>query len=134
MGSNSLVREDPKRRGLLFCATERGVNVSFDDGAHWQSLRLNLPATSVRDIIVKDDDLAVGTHGRGFWVLDDITSLRQLTTSVSSQPVILYQPQRATRVRFGTYPDSPVPPDEPGGQNPPDGAIINYLNVLSYLD
>jgi len=120
------VREDPKRRGLLFCATENAVNVSFDDGAHWQSLRLNLPSTSVRDIIVKEDDLAVGTHGRGFWVLDDITPLRQLTGSLSGQPVILYQPQRATRVRWGMYPDSPIPPDEPGGENPPDGAIINY--------
>jgi photosystem II stability/assembly factor-like uncharacterized protein len=120
------IREDPKRRGLLFCATERMVHVSFDDGAHWQSLRLNLPATSVRDIIVKDDDLAVGTHGRGFWVLDDITPLRQLSSSLATSPVILYKPQQATRVRWGMYPDSPIPPDEPGGTNPPDGAIINY--------
>jgi hypothetical protein len=120
------VREDPKRRGLLFCASERTVHVSFDDGAHWQSLRLNLPATSVRDIIVKDDDLAVGTHGRGFWVLDDITPLRQLTPSLAASSVILYKPQQATRVRWGMYPDSPIPPDEPGGTNPPDGAIINY--------
>ena len=72
------VREDPERKGLLFAAAEKGVYVSFDDGANWESLRLNLPATSVRDLIIKGDDLVVATHGRGFWILDNITPLRQL--------------------------------------------------------
>ncbi len=79
----NVVREDPKRKGLLFAGTEREVYVSFDDGDHWQSLRLNMPATSIRDLIVKDDDLAVATHGRGFWILDDITPLRQIDAKVT---------------------------------------------------
>ena len=74
----NVVREDPKRKGLLFAGTETQVYVSFDDGDHWQSLRLNMPATSIRDLVIKDDDLVVGTHGRGFWILDDITPLRQI--------------------------------------------------------
>ena len=75
----NVVREDTQRKGLLFAGTERAVYVSFDDGDNWQSLRLNMPATSIRDLIIKDDDLAVATHGRGFWILDNITPLRQLT-------------------------------------------------------
>ncbi len=120
------VREDPVRKGLLYAGSERAVYVSFDDGEHWQSLRLNMPATSIRDLVIKDDDLVVGTHGRSFWILDDITPLRQISATLSGQPVILYKPQQAWRVRFSTYTDTPVPPDEPAGQNPPDGAIINY--------
>jgi photosystem II stability/assembly factor-like uncharacterized protein len=121
------VREDPVRKGLLFAGTETQVYVSFDDGEHWQSLRLNMPATSIRDIIVKGDDLVAGTHGRGIWILDDITPLRQL---VSPQPSdlspVLFKPQVAYRVRQNTNTDTPIPPDEAAGKNPPDGAIINY--------
>jgi photosystem II stability/assembly factor-like uncharacterized protein len=121
------VREDPVRKGLLFAGTERAVHVSFDDGEHWQSLRLNMPATSIRDLIVKDDDLVVGTHGRSFWILDDITPLRQLDAAAADKGVILFRPQTAIRVRWNMNTDTPLPPDEPAGQNPPDGAIINYF-------
>jgi hypothetical protein len=119
------IREDPKKKGLLFAGSERGVYVSFDDGEHWQSLRLNMPTSSIRDLVIKDDDLVVGTHGRSFWILDDITSLRQLTTQMT-QRVILYKPQTATRVRWDMWTDTPLPQEEPAGQNPPDGAIIDY--------
>jgi len=129
----NVVKEDPLRKGLLFAGSERAVYVSFDDGANWQSLRLNMPATSIRDLVIKDDDLVIATHGRSFWILDDITALRQLPTmnagldnvSLSSLN-ILFKPQTATRVRWSMYSDTPVPPDEPAGQNPPDGAIINF--------
>ena len=124
--NTNAVREDPKRKGLLFAATERTVYVSFDDGDRWQSLRLNLPATSVRDVIVKDDDLAIGTHGRGFWILDDITPLRQLDDKVVGSNAHLFEPETAYRVRWNVNSDTPLPPDEPAGQNPPDGAIIDY--------
>ena len=124
--NTNAVREDPKRKGLLFVGTERTVYVSFDDGDHWQSLRLNLPATSVRDVIVKDNDLAIGTHGRGFWILDDITPLRQLDDKVVAGNANLFEPELAYRVRWNTNSDTPLPPDEPAGQNPPDGAILNY--------
>jgi len=120
------VREDPQRKGLLFAGSERAVYVSFDDGAHWQSLRLNMPASSIRDLVIKGDDIVVGTHGRSFWILDDITPLRQINTSLMSQSTILYKPQTAVRVRWNMNPDTPLPQEEPGGQNPPDGAIINY--------
>jgi len=121
-----VVREDPARKGLLFAGTEREVYVSFDDGDHWQSLRLNMPASSIRDLIVKDDDLAVATHGRGFWILDDITPLRQLDAKAMAADAFLFRPQTATRVRWNMNTDTPLPPDEPAGQNPPEGAIINY--------
>ena len=120
------VREDPKRKGLLFAGTERTVYVSFDDGDHWQSLRLNLAATSIRDITIKNDDLAIGTHGRGFWILDDITPLRQIDDKVLSSGAYLFAPELAYRVRWNTNSDTPLPPDTPTGQNPPDGAILNY--------
>ena len=120
------VREDTKRKGLLFAGTERTVYVSFDDGDHWQSLRLNLPATSVRDLIIKDDDLAIGTHGRGFWILDDITPLRQIDDKALAANAYLFAPELAYRVRWNTNSDTPLPPDVPAGQNPPDGAILNY--------
>jgi photosystem II stability/assembly factor-like uncharacterized protein len=121
----NVVREDPRRKGLLFAGTERAVYVSFDDGGNWQSLRLNMPTGSVRDLIVKGDDLVAATHGRGFWILDDITPLRQLGPG---RVVIatLYRPQFARRVRWDTNTDTPLPPDFPAGENPPDGAIINY--------
>jgi hypothetical protein len=125
-GVVNTVREDPKRKGLLFAGTEQTVYVSFDDGDHWQSLRLNLPPSSVRDLVIKDDDLLAGTHGRGFWILDDISPLRQLSTATAAQPVVLFKPALATRVRWNLNPDTPIPPDEPTGANPPDGAIIDY--------
>ncbi|HSC26656.1 MAG TPA: hypothetical protein VLD67_05250 [Vicinamibacterales bacterium] len=125
-GPVNTVREDPKRRGLLYASTERGVYVSFDDGARWQSLRLNLPATSVRDLIVKDDDLAVATHGRGFWILDDISPLRQLDPDVAARDAVLFKPADAWRVRWNLSTDMPWPKDEPTLPNPPEGAPINY--------
>jgi photosystem II stability/assembly factor-like uncharacterized protein len=127
------VREDPKKRGLLFAATERAVYVSLDDGANWQSLRLNMGVTSVRDLIVKDDDLVCATHGRGFWILDDITPLRQMGPQPtiakavdSDADAVLFKPTTAWRVRWNTSTDMPWPKEEPTGENPPDGAIINY--------
>ena len=92
----------------------------------WQSLRNNLPASSVRDVIVKGDDLAIGTHGRGFWVLDDITPLRQLTPQTLDEAAFLFKPQVAHRVRWDQNTDTPLPPDTPAAENPPDGAVINY--------
>jgi photosystem II stability/assembly factor-like uncharacterized protein len=120
------VREDPVRRGLLFAGTERQAYVSFDDGEHWQSLRLNMPASSVRDIIIKNDDLVAATHGRGFWILDDITPLRQIDTKLLNAPAYLFKPQTAIRVRWDMNTDTPLPPDFPAGANPPDGAVIDY--------
>ncbi|HLW34579.1 MAG TPA: hypothetical protein VKS98_02875 [Chthoniobacterales bacterium] len=124
------VREDPDRKGLLFAAAEKGVYVSFDDGANWESLRLNMPATSVRDVIIKSDDLIAATHGRGFWVLDNITPLRQANPpswGPGRTGDSLFKPQTAVRVRFSLNPDTPLPPDEPAGENPPDGAMIDYF-------
>ncbi len=121
-----VVREDPERKGLLFAGTEREVYVSFDDGDHWQSLRLNMPATSIRDLLVKGDDLIAATHGRGFWILDDVTPLRQLGSPSVDSKAFLYRPETAIRVRWDMNTDTPLPPDVPAGENPPDGAIINY--------
>ena len=120
------VKEDPKRKGLLFAGSETAVYVSFDDGDHWQSLRLKMPATSIRDLVIKDDDLVVGTHGRSFWILDNITSLRQLIAGIDTKASWLFQPQQAYRVRWNQYPDTPVPQEEATGENPPDGAMIDY--------
>ena len=126
----NVVREDPKTRGLLFAGTEREVYVSFNDGDDWRPLSLNLPRTSVRDLIVHGDDLAIATHGRGFWILDNMTPLRELAR-VSPQPVALspahlYRPQIAIRLRRDNWTDTPLPPEFPAGSNPPDGAIIDY--------
>ena len=126
-GVVNAVREDTQRRGLLFAGTEQAVYVSFDDGDEWRSLRLNMPATSIRDLVVKDDDLVIGTHGRSFWILDDITPLRQVGSRVAAAAVHLYRPQDAWRVRWNMNTDTPLPADEPAGENPPDGAIINYV-------
>jgi photosystem II stability/assembly factor-like uncharacterized protein len=120
------VREDPQRKGLLFAGTERAVYVSFDDGDEWQPLRLNMPASSIRDLVIHGDDLVVGTHGRSFWILDDITPLRQLDSEVSSSSAFLFQPADSIRYQRNANTDTPLPPDEPLGQNPPDGAIIDY--------
>src|SRR5207237_10190334 len=117
--------EDLERKGLLFAGTEKCVYVSLDDGAKWESLRLNLPATSVRDLIIKNDDLVVATHGRGFWILDNITPLRQF--SQNQHDNLLFKPQTALRVRSNVNTDTPLPPDEPAGENPPDGAMIDYF-------
>ncbi|MBV8497078.1 MAG: glycosyl hydrolase, partial [Gammaproteobacteria bacterium] len=116
------VREDPRRRGLLYAGTELGVYVSFDDGAHWQPLQLNLPVTPVHDLVVKDDDLVAATHGRSFWILDDVTPLRQLEPGAAAQ-FRLYRPERAYRLHF---PDE-VNRRRPVGENPPSGAIIDYV-------
>ena len=125
-GPVDTVREDPAAKGLLFAGTENSVWVSFDNGDHWQSLQLNLPHTSMRDLWIHKDDLLVGTHGRSFWVLDDITPLRQ-TAAAANVSVFLFKPASAYRVRRDTNTDTPLPPDEPAGQNPPDGAVIDYV-------
>jgi photosystem II stability/assembly factor-like uncharacterized protein len=125
-GIANSVREDPVRKGLLYCGTEQAVYFSIDDGDNWQPLRLNMPATSIRDLVVKDDDLVVGTHGRSLWILDDITPLRQIAANTTSQVAVLFAAQRATRVKRSLHTDTPFPPEEPAGENPPDGAIINY--------
>ncbi len=122
----NVVREDPYRKGLLFAGSENAVYVSFDDGEQWQTLRMNMPATSIRDLVIKDDDLVLGTHGRGFWILDNITPLRQLSAKLVAEKTILYKPQTAIRIRWNMNTDTPLPQEEPAGQNPPDGAIIDY--------
>jgi photosystem II stability/assembly factor-like uncharacterized protein len=125
-GAVNVVREDHHRKGLLFAGTEREVYASFDDGERWQSLRLNMPATSIRDLVIKDDDLVVGTHGRSFWILDDITPLRQIDGAIVGSDAHLFRPAQAWRVRWNMNVDTPLPPEEPAGENPPDGAIIHY--------
>jgi photosystem II stability/assembly factor-like uncharacterized protein len=120
------VREDPARKGLLFAGSETSVYVSFNDGDSWQALQLNLPHTSMRDLAIHGDDLIVATHGRSFWILDDITPLRQLNDQIPKSPAFLFQPQEALRWRWNRNPDTPLPPETPAGQNPPDGAIIDY--------
>jgi len=116
------VREDPKRRGLLYAGTERGVYVSFDDGAHWRSLQINLPITPVHDLVIKNDDLVIATHGRSFWILDDVSPLRQFADSVAAEDVHLYQPATAYRVHTGEAPAKLFF----AGTNPPNGAVIYY--------
>ena len=116
------VREDPKRRGLLYAGTELGVYVSFDDGAHWQPLQLNLPTSPIHDLVVKDDDLVVATHGRSFWVLDDLAPLRQVNDEIAQSDMKLYQPQTAIRLH---YPEE-IDTHQAAGTNPPPGAIIDY--------
>jgi len=120
------VRADPVRKGLLFAGSETSVWVSFDDGDHWQSLQLNLPHTSMRDLWIQNSDLIVATHGRSIWILDDINPLRQIDKDTAGNSVVLFKPAPAYRVRQTTYSDTPIPPDEPLGQNPPDGAVIDY--------
>jgi photosystem II stability/assembly factor-like uncharacterized protein len=118
------VREDAVRKGLLFAGSENQVYYSIDAGENWQSLKLNMPATSIRDLVIKDDDLVLGTHGRSFWILDNITPLRQIQTKDLTSK--LFKPQTATRVRWNMNTDTPLPPEEPAGENPPDGAMIDY--------
>ncbi len=121
-----VVREDPKRKGLLYAGTEMGIYVSFDDGNNWQSLQLNLPISSIRDLIVKDDDIVVATHGRSFWILDDIAPLRELEPGIAASEVHLFKPALAIRLRKNESRDTPLPPETPAGKNPPTGAVIDY--------
>jgi photosystem II stability/assembly factor-like uncharacterized protein len=121
-----VVREDSKRKRLLFAGTEFGVKVSFDDGQHWQPLQLNLPATSVRDIDVHGDDLAIATHGRAFWILDNITPLRQVAEAKIKGGPFFYQPAAAIRVDHDPFPSTRIPVDEPTAKNSPEGAMLDY--------
>ncbi len=129
---STAIREDPRKKGLLYASTETQVWVSFDDGDHWHSLRLNMPAISVRDIEVKDDasclcsDLVAGTHGRGFWILDNLTPLRQMTEAAAASDAYLFKPGIGIRIRFGTNDPTPWPPELLAGENPPNGAIVDY--------
>jgi photosystem II stability/assembly factor-like uncharacterized protein len=126
------IREDPRRRGLLYASTDAQVWVSFDDGDNWEALRLNMPAISVRDLFLKDDstclcsDLIAGTHGRGFWILDDVTPLRQAAEARAAKTAYLFKPTTAVRVRFATNDPTPWPPELAAGENPPPGGIIDY--------
>jgi photosystem II stability/assembly factor-like uncharacterized protein len=124
--SINVVRADPQRQGLLFAGSERSVYVSFDDGAHWQPLKQNLPPTSVRDITIHDRDLVIATHGRGIWVLDDISSLRQLDAAAEQASAWLFAPAPAYRLRVPQFTGTPLPKDEPLAANPPVGAVIEY--------
>jgi hypothetical protein len=120
------IKEDPVRRGLLVAGTERGVHVSFDDGDNWQSLQLNMPATSMRDFEIYGNDLIVATHGRGFWIIDDISPLRQLGDAVRRYDAYLFKPADAINFIEGTDNGTPLQKDEPQAENPPDGAVIDY--------
>ncbi len=120
------VREDPQTRGLLFAGTELGAYVSFDDGDHWQSLQLNLPTVSIHDLTIHGDDLVVATHGRAFWILDDIAPLRQVHDALKAEGPWFYRPATAIRVDNDSFLGSPLPPEEPTAKNPPNGAVIDY--------
>jgi photosystem II stability/assembly factor-like uncharacterized protein len=122
----NVVREDPGRRALLYSGTQRGIYVSLDDGEHWQSLQQNLPITSVRDITVHGDDLVIATHGRGFWIMDNVTALRQMSGAAVTSAV-LFKPADAIRVRRASFTGTPMPDEEPKAANPSDGAVIDYL-------
>ncbi len=126
----NVIREDPARKGLLYAGTERGMFVSFDDGAHWQPLQQNLPMTSVRDIDVHGNDLVIATHGRGFWIMDDVSALRQMAFAraalAGGAAVVLFKPAKAIRLRPSGFTGTPMPKDEPVAPNPPDGAPIDY--------
>ncbi len=122
----NVVRQDPVRRGLLYAGTETGVFVSFDNGKQWQPLKLNMPTVSIRDIKVHGADLVLATHGRAFWILDDVTPLRQATAQVANSAAYLFKPETAWRIRPGSDEGTPLPAEVPAGQNPPDGAILDY--------
>ncbi len=121
------VREDPARKGLLYAGTETGVYVSFDGGEHWQSLRLNMPVVAIHDLAIEQDDLVAATYGRAFWILDDVTLLRQLDGRGAAAGARLFAPRTAIRVRRDENQDTPLPPEVPAGKNPPDGAVLNYF-------
>ena len=120
------VRQDPMRKELLYAGTELGVYVSFDDGDHWQSLQLNLPVAPIHDLAVHGDDLVVATHGRAFWILDDLSPLRQASEQIGASKAHLFQPQTAIRLRANENRDTPLPPETPAGENPPAGAVVDY--------
>jgi photosystem II stability/assembly factor-like uncharacterized protein len=122
----NVVREDPVRQGLLYAGTEHAAYVSLDDGAHWRRLGAGLPATSVRDLAVHGADLVAATHGRAFWILDDVSALRAWNADVAAAPATLLPPSRAYRLRAQGFAGSPMPEDEPRGENPPAGAVIEY--------
>ncbi|MDE2305805.1 MAG: hypothetical protein KGL34_09605 [Gammaproteobacteria bacterium] len=122
----NVVREDTRRHGLLYAGTEHGIYVSFDDGGHWQSLRLDLPVTSVRDIDVHGDDLVIATHGRGFWILDDVAPLREIGPRLAKAQAWLFTPAPAVRLRMPDFIGTPMPAEEPKGANPPNGAYLDY--------
>jgi len=124
--SVNVVREDPRRPGLLYAGTERHVYVSFEDGAQWQSLQLNLPVASMRDITFNGDDVILGTHGRGIWILDNASPLRQISARVAQSSAFLFKPAIAYRIRPGSDQGTPFPLDEAQLPNPPDGAMIDY--------
>ena len=126
MGPVNVVREDHQQPGLLFAGTERAVYFSVDDGKHWQSLRMNMPASSIRDLVIHENDLVIGTHGRSIWILDNFAPLREMAKAIMSA-VHLFSPPLATRVRWNMFSDTPLPPEEPAGKNPPDGAILDYF-------
>lgn len=121
-----VVREDSKRKGLLFAGTDTGVFVSWDRGEHWQDFSLNLPATPITDLEVHESDLVISTFGRSLWVLDDITPLREVSAQMTDADVKLFTPETAMRVRWENYQDTPYPIETPAGENPPDGAILYY--------
>jgi hypothetical protein len=121
-----VVREDPARKGLLFAGTERGVFVSFDDGDNWQSLALNIPVTSMRDMQIYQNDLIVATHGRGFWIIDDISALRQFTPAVLSSAAYLFKPANIVDMLPTDDNGTPLQKDEPHAENPPNGAAIDF--------
>ena len=121
-----VVREDQRRKGLLFAGTETSVYVSFDDGDHWQSLRLNLPTTSFYDLEFHGGDLIAATYGRGIWILDDISPLEQASAALADRPVHLFRPQSAIRSESNINQDTPFPPEVPHGENPPQGVVIDY--------
>ena len=122
-----VVREDPRQPGLLYAGTSRGVHVSFDDGENWQSLQLNLPTTGVNDLLVHEDDLVIATQGRALWVLDAVAPLRHLAgAAIASEPQLI-APEAAVRLRFNQNKDTPLPPEEPTGENPPAGAVLDYI-------
>ncbi len=118
--------EDPKKPGLLFAGTELAVFVSFDAGDHWQPLQLNLPAVSMRHLVVHDDDLIVATHGRGFWVMDQMTLLRQVGPETAGADAVLFRPAAAIDMPPGSENGTPQPRDEPMAENRPFGALIDY--------
>src|SRR5471030_3043790 len=125
------IKEDPKRKGLLYAATELDVAVSFDDGDRWQSLQLNLPAVSVRDLAIHGDDLVAATFGRGFWILDNISPLRQIDPKAVASEAFLYKPATAVRMNPESFFGTPFPPEEPKAKNPPEGAMIDYFLKLA---
>ncbi len=125
-GPINVVREDPMQPGLLFAGSERAVYFSVDDGEHWNELRMNMPATSIRDLVVHEDDLVIGTHGRSIWIMDNLSPLRELARVQGATTPHLFSPALATRVRWNMFSDTPLPPEEPTGDNPPDGATLDY--------